>query len=114
MSEENNLQVSKQSDEQFCSSCGKPIKIKAEICPHCGVRQIPVNEVGTSEKGWLSCLLLFLFLGWLGAHRFYVGKVGTALLYIITLGGLGVWARVDFILIVVGNFKDNEGKPVRR
>ena len=50
MSEENNLQVSKQSDEQFCSSCGKPIKIKAEICPHCGVRQIPVNEVWNFRK----------------------------------------------------------------
>ena len=76
---------------------------------------IVVSSMGRdSERNWGTCFLLFLFLGWLGAHRFYVGKVGTALLYIITLGGLGVWAIVDFILIVVGNFKDNEGKPVRR
>ena len=106
MSEENILQ--KQADEQFCSSCGKPIKIKAEICPYCGVRQHSYSS--KSEKGWLSCLLLFLFLGWLGAHRFYVGKIGTAFLYIITLGGLGIWAIIDFILIVTGNFRDNEGK----
>ena len=85
MSEENNLQVSNQT-----------------------------TVVGNSEKKLGNCLLLFLFLGYLGAHRFYVGKVGTALLYIITLGGLGIWAIVDFILIVVGNFKDKEGKPVRR
>ena len=73
MSEENNLQVSKQSDEQFCSSCGKPIKIKAEICPHCGVRQSGSKE--KSEKSWMTCLLLCIFFGWLGIHRFYAGKI---------------------------------------
>ncbi|TKZ36027.1 TM2 domain-containing protein [Brachyspira catarrhinii] len=65
-----------------------------------------------SEKSWGTCFLLFLFLGYLGAHRFYVGKIGTAILYIITLGGCGIWALIDLVSIVMGNFKDNEGKFV--
>ena len=72
MSEENNLQVSKQSDEQFCSSCGKPIKIKAEICPHCGVRQSGSKE--KSEKSWMTCLLLCIFFGWLGNSQILCRK----------------------------------------
>ena len=54
--------------------------------------------------------MLFLFLGYLGAHRFYAGKIGTAILYIFTFGGVGIWALVDLISIVFGNFTDKEGK----
>ncbi|TXJ14445.1 TM2 domain-containing protein [Brachyspira aalborgi] len=63
-----------------------------------------------SEKSWGTCFLLFLFLGYLGAHRFYAGKIGTAILYIFTFGGVGIWALVDLISIVFGNFTDKEGK----
>ena len=111
MSEGNIPQYQKQFDEQFCSSCGKPIKIKAEICPYCGVRQYGSKE--KSDRNWLTCLLLFLFLGWIGGHRFYVGKIWTAILYVITAYGIGIWALIDFISILTGNFKDNEGKFVR-
>jgi len=52
------------------------------------------------------------FLGMFGAHRFHVGKIGTGILQILTLGGLGVWTLIDFILIIVGSFKDKEGKPI--
>ena len=57
--------------------------------------------------------LLCFFLGGLGVHRFYVGKVGTGLLQLLTFGGLGIWAMVDFIMIVTGNFKDKAGLPVK-
>lgn len=43
-------------------------------------------------------------------HRFYVGKVGTGILQLLTLGGLGIWALIDFIIIVVGQFRDAQGR----
>lgn len=88
MSEENNLQEQNQLNEH-----------------------IVVSTMGRdSERNWGTCFLLFLFLGWLGAHRFYAGKIGTAILYIFTFGGVGIWALVDLISIVFGNFTDKEGK----
>jgi TM2 domain-containing membrane protein YozV len=48
-------------------------------------------------------------LGTLGVHRFYVGKIGTGILMLITLGGFGLWVLIDFILIVCGVFRDKQG-----
>ncbi|MBW1910264.1 MAG: TM2 domain-containing protein [Deltaproteobacteria bacterium] len=42
-------------------------------------------------------------------NRFYVGKVGTGILQIITLGGFGIWVLIDFIMIIIGKFTDKEG-----
>jgi TM2 domain-containing membrane protein YozV len=56
----------------------------------------------SGQKSWVAALLLCFFLGFLGVHRFYVGKVGTGILQIITFGGLGIWVLIDFILIIVG------------
>ncbi|WP_259780346.1 TM2 domain-containing protein [Aestuariispira ectoiniformans] len=67
-----------------------------------------------SEKGFVPALLLCFFLGSLGIHRFYVGKIGTGILMLITLGGLGIWTIIDFVLIAVGSFKDKEGLPLAR
>jgi len=58
--------------------------------------------------------LLCFFLGGLGVHRFYVGKIGTGILMIFTLGGLGIWLIIDFIMILTGSFKDKEGKDLDR
>ncbi len=66
-----------------------------------------------SDKGFVPTALLAFFLGPLGAHRFYVGKIGTGLLMLVTFGGLGIWALIDFIMIIVGSFKDKEGRPVK-
>lgn len=63
-----------------------------------------------SEKKRLPALLLCFFFGALGIHRFYVGKIGTGILWLLTLGILGVGALIDFIMIIVGSFKDKEGK----
>ena len=70
-------------------------------------------EMGVSEKGFVPALLLCFFLGPLGIHRFYVGKIGTGLLQLVTFGGLGIWAIVDFIMIAVGNFKDKQGNAIK-
>ena len=66
-----------------------------------------------SEKSFVAALLLCLFLGAFGGHRFYVGKIGTGILMLLTLGGLGIWALVDLIMIAVGSFKDKEGLPIK-
>jgi len=60
-----------------------------------------------------ACLLCF-FLGGLGIHRFYVGKAGTGILMILTLGGLGIWVIIDLVMILTGGFKDSEGKDLQR
>lgn len=66
-----------------------------------------------SEKGFVATLLLAILLGGLGIHRFYVGKIGTGILMLLTLGGLGIWALVDIIMIAVGSFKDKNGLPIK-
>ncbi len=63
----------------------------------------------TSEKNFVATLLLCLLLGGFGVHRFYVGKIGTGILQIITLGGLGIWVLIDLIMIAIGKFTDKEG-----
>ena len=62
-----------------------------------------------SEKGLVPALLLCFFLGSFGIHRFYVGKIGTGLLQLVTFGGFGIWAIVDFFMIAFGSFRDREG-----
>ena len=66
------------------------------------------------DKSFVTALVLLLLLGGLGAHRFYVGKPGTAILFILTLGGFGIWALIDLITILTGSFTDWEGKPLKR
>ena len=66
-----------------------------------------------SPRSRLGALLFCLLLGVFGAHRFYVGKIGTAVLTIVTLGGgFGIWPLVDLILIAIGSFRDKEGRRV--
>jgi TM2 domain-containing membrane protein YozV len=72
-------------------------------------------NTATGQKSWIVALLLCFFLGVLGVHRFYVGKVGTGILQIVTLGGFfGIWVLVDFIMIAIGKFSDKQGQPLAR
>ncbi len=64
------------------------------------------------EKG-LVTLLLSIFLGVFGIHRFYVGKTGTGILYLLTGGLLGIGVIYDIIMIVMGKFTDAKGKVVK-
>jgi TM2 domain-containing membrane protein YozV len=72
------------------------------------------TATATGSKSWIAGLLLCLFVGGLGVHRFYVGKIGTGILMLITLGGLGVWTLIDFIMIAVGKFSDKNGLALAR
>lgn len=66
----------------------------------------------SSDKSRGVALALGIPLGVFGAHRFYVGKIGTGLLQLCTLGGLGLWYLYDLILIAAGEFRDEEGRKV--
>lgn len=66
-----------------------------------------------SEKNFLTALLLSIFVGTLGIDRFYLGKIGTGILKLITGGGLGIWWLIDLIMIATGKMKDSEGKIVK-
>lgn len=97
---------------KYCHACGGVIDAMAVVCPQCAVPQPVPEGLVQTEKRILPALLLCLFLGPLGVHRFYVGKVGTGILQLVTLGGLGVWALIDFVMIVVGAFRDEHGTRI--
>lgn len=65
-----------------------------------------------SDKKILPAFLLCFFLGWAGAHRFYVGKIGTGILMLFTGGVFGVLLLIDFIMIIVGAFTDKAGNKL--
>ena len=72
------------------------------------------SSTTTSTTDWLTLFPLTFFVGVLGVHRFYVGKIGTGFLMLLTLGGLGVWFLVDLILVVTGQFTNKDGQKIPR
>lgn len=68
--------------------------------------------MAVSDKSRLVAFLLCTFLGYLGVHRFYVGKVGTGILWLLTGGLFGLGLLIDWILILVGSFKDDVGNEI--
>ena len=65
-----------------------------------------------NSKKKVTALLLSIFLGELGFDRFYLGKIGTGLLKLITVGGAGIWWIIDIILIASGSMKDKQGNEL--
>lgn len=113
-------------ETKFCKECGEKISAKAEICPKCGCRvetaavstpQIVINNsnensnqnqnvnqmaamMGVRQRNKWVAFFLCLFLGFLGAHKFYEGKAGMGILYIFTGGLFGIGAIIDLITIL--------------
>ena len=67
------------------------------------------NDKPVSKRKILPALLLCFFFGIFGTHRFYVGKVNSGILMMLTLGGLGFWVVLDLVVLVLWRFCDNEG-----
>ncbi|MGB0837337.1 MAG: NINE protein [Flavobacteriaceae bacterium] len=110
--------MEKQAYEKYCPECGALINSNAEYCPKCGAAQPNISNNSMprqtpSDNRWLITLILCFFLGGLGIHRFFNGKIGTGILMILTLGGLGIWVLIDLILIVTGNFTDENGEYLK-
>lgn len=81
-----------------------------------GGQWFPAKEVTGvfSDKDWLTALLISFFLGGLGIDRFYLGHTGLGVAKLLTLGGCGIWALIDFILIAMNNIKDADGLPLKK
>ena len=128
----------------YCPHCGAEISKGTQFCPKCGTPTTNAVEMGLkpgteaakglagdiSPKSRLTTTLLAWFLGIFGAHRFYIGKTGTAAV-MLTLGvigfatlwlfvgeifliAVGIWAFVDFLIAVTGNMRDREGKTIQK
>lgn len=73
----------------------------------------PMTGIPLSEKSKVIAGVLQLVLGGVGAGRWYTGHYGIAVAQLLTCGGLGVWALIDGIMMLVGNVKDPQGRPLR-
>jgi len=96
----------------FCPTCGAEINDKAVVCVKCGCAIN--NETNADGFDWLTTLLLCFFLGGFGVHSFYTKKTGIGVAQLLTLGGCGIWVLIDFIMIILGSFKDGNGQPLAR
>jgi len=115
---------------QFCPKCGAPTGTPTEIDVKSGTRAAEGLAGDISPKSRLATTLLAFFLGIFGAHRFYVGKTGTAIVMLVLsiigfatlwllvgtvlLIAVGIWALVDFIFAVAGHMRDKGGKLIQR
>jgi hypothetical protein len=96
----------------FCPNCGKEVSNLAVSCPGCGHplnKQTQQTIKVVSQKSRLAVVLLCLFLGWFGIHRFYVGKIGTGILWLFTGGLFGLGWVIDFIVALCGSSTDKSG-----
>lgn len=81
---------------KYCFRCGKSIDVLAEICPKCGVRQ-SLSQQNMNKNRFIAALLAF-FLGGFGIHKFYLGRNGQGILYL-----LFVWTLIpSFISVIDG------------
>jgi TM2 domain-containing membrane protein YozV len=121
----------------FCPKCGKETAENQAFCGSCGAplseaaqQGTAVPAAGISPKSRLATTLLAFFLGMFGAHRFYIGRTGTAILMlaltivgiplclvivgIFVLIALRIWSLIDFIIAVTGNMRDRDGLLIEK
>ncbi|MBL7932509.1 MAG: TM2 domain-containing protein [Bacteroidia bacterium] len=98
--------------DKYCYNCKADTAPNATICMKCGVGLKGQSSVNGDGKDWLTTLLLCFFLGGFGIHRFYTGHTTIGVIQLLTLGGCGIWTLVDFIFILVDNFKDAKGNKL--
>lgn len=103
----------------FCKNCGAQIDDNAVVCVNCGVATTTVNA---NAKNKLVAALLAFFVGGLGIHNFYLGHKKKAIIQLLltVVGSLiiigpviaGIWAFVDFIMILLGKIQDADGNDL--
>ena len=98
----------------FCSKSGKEIRDDAVTCIHCGCKVEGRDLNPDDKKSWVVSLLLCLFLGGIGAHRFYTGYIGIGVAQLLTLGGCGIWAFIDLICILCNSYKAADGSYLQK
>ena len=127
----------------YCAYCKTHIFDTKQKCPNCGsavfrtddeppapppepkvvyverpvyqtVYQPVPQAPAQSEKSWLAALLLCLLVGGWGIHRFYVGKIGSGVMFLLTAGWCGIGWLVDLITIITGSFRDKDGLPLKK
>ena len=102
-------------DSYYCRGCGFSLKANAPSTNPIGFESAPVSKPKTAPcqiKNKKTALVLCIFLGFLGAHRFYVGKYGTGILYALTLGFLSLGWFFDLFCMICGTFRDKQGFPL--
>jgi len=114
--------------EVYCPQCGAGMEADQQYCTGCGwdaekpddpspppERRLPDSprQLGPpSNANRMTALLLALFVGWLGAHRFYVNRPLSGLVWFVTLGFFGIGVIYDLVLISTGEFRDAEERRV--
>jgi len=97
---------------KYCHNCKAETAYNTTICMKCGVSLNDENSFTGEGKDWLTTLLLCLFLGYLGIHRFYTKHTAIGVIQLLTVGGCGIWALIDLIQILTGSFKDADGNKL--
>ena len=97
---------------KYCRECGKEINEKAVVCIHCGCA-VEQNKCNTNAPNKWIALLLWVFLGAFGGHKFYIGEIGWGITYLLsmTVGWflivppiwIGVMLIIDFVSILCGS-----------
>jgi TM2 domain len=91
-------------------SSGKKLTFKEKIVLKATQKQLKKsNTVGSGDKSHVAAILLSLFLGGLGIHRFYLGYTWQGVVQLLTLGGLGIWALIDIIRIIIKDLEPKDG-----
>jgi TM2 domain-containing membrane protein YozV len=85
------------------------------VCVRCGAAaNAAFQSGGTEQRDWLTMVLLCFFFGVFGVHRFYTGHKSIGIIQLLTAGGCGIWWAVDFLMILLGSYRDADGRPLAR
>lgn len=127
------------SEKYFCPECGASLESGVKFCPNCGKsiqptaqpvaqpqvqsssqavnvnvvmpqQQVVIGELPPSPLSRGVALLLCVFLGYLGVHKFYLGNIGMGVIYLLTFGFFGIGPFVDFFVILLGGSRDVKGR----